>query len=142
MNITKISAHITFEEATVSPTALRLGINNEPNEAELTAMRLVAELCFEPLRKWYGKPIKVNSFFRCSELNTAVKGAKNSQHTLGEAIDLTGGSKEENKKLFDWAKDNLDYDQLLWEFGDDTGPDWVHISYKRFGNRKQVLRIR
>ena len=142
MNKTKISAHISYDEATVSPTALRLGIKNEPNEAELSAMRLVSELCFEPLRKWYGKPIKINSFFRCKELNTAIKGSKTSQHCLGEAIDMSAGSKEENEKLFNWCKENLDYDQLLWEFGDDTGPDWVHISYKRNGNRKQVLIIR
>lgn len=138
MNKTKISAHISYEEATVSPTALRLGIKNEPNEAELSAMRLVAELCFEPLRMWYCKPIKINSFFRCNELNTAIKGSKTSQHCLGEAIDMSAGSKEENKKLFNWCKENLDYDQLINEYDF----SWVHISYKRSGNRKQVLVIK
>lgn len=138
MNKTKISAHISYEEATVSPTALRLGIKNEPNEAELSAMRLVAELCFEPLRKWYDKPIKINSFFRCKELNDAIKGSKTSQHCLGEAIDMTAGNKEENKKLFDWCKDNLDFDQLINEYD----YSWVHISYRRHDNRKQILVIK
>ena len=122
----------------MSPTALRLGIKNEPNEAEIASMRLVAELCFEPLRKWYDKPIKVNSFFRRSELNIAVGGSKTSQHCLGEAIDMSAGSQIENEKLFNWCKDNLDFDQLINEYNF----SWVHISYKRSGNRKQILVIK
>src|SRR5574343_819617 len=125
MNITKISAHITFEEATVSPTALRLGINNEPNEAELTAMRLVAELCFEPLRKWYGKPIKVNSFFRCKALNDAVGSKDTSWHRSGHAIDMSAGNKQENEKLFNYIKDNLEFTELINEYDF----SWVHVAY-------------
>lgn len=137
-----ISEHITYDEATISPTSLRFGINNKPNEKQLENMKLVAEKCFEPLRKLYGKPIKVNSFFRCEELNKKVGGSATSQHTAlnGAAIDISGGSKEENKKLFELAK-ALDFDQLLWEYGNDDGPDWVHISYKKEGNRKQILKI-
>lgn len=138
----KISNHITFDEATISPTGLRLGIKNEPNEIELENMKRVALACFEPLRGWYNKPIKVNSFFRCEELNKAVGGSKTSQHRFGEAIDITVGSKEENKKLFDWCKANLVFDQLIFEYGDDVGPDWVHISYRIGNNRMQVLRIK
>ena len=134
----KISKNITFEEATMSPTALRLGINNEPNEAQLTAMVMVAEMCFEPLRKWYGKPIKINSFFRCSELNEAVNGSKTSQHVSGHAIDMSAGSKKENEKLFNWCKDNLEFDQLINEYDF----SWVHISYVPNKNRKQILVIK
>lgn len=134
----KISEHITFEEATISPTALRLGIKNEPNEAELTAMVMVANMCFEPLRKWYGKPIKINSFFRCSELNKAVGGAKNSQHATGHAIDISAGSKEENEKLFIWCRVNLEFDQLINEYDF----SWIHISYVLNNNRKQTLIIK
>ena len=133
-----ISKHITIEEATNSPTALRLKINNEPNEAQLEAMKIVAERCFEPLREWYGKPIKINSFFRCEELNKAVGGAKNSQHAKGEAIDMSAGSKEENKKLFDWCKANLIFDQLINEY-DYT---WGHISYKVGMNRNQTVIVK
>jgi zinc D-Ala-D-Ala carboxypeptidase len=133
-----ISKHITFTEATHSPTAAKLGINNNPDKAQLEAMILVAEKCFEPLRTWYGKPIKVNSFFRSDLLNRAVKGSLTSQHKKGEAIDLDAGSKEENKKLFDWIKANLDFDQLLNEYN----YSWVHISYSKTKNRKQILIIK
>lgn len=133
-----ISEHITFEEATQSPTQLRLKIDNAPNEVELNNMKAVAEYCFEPLRKWYGKPIKVNSFFRCQALNTAVGGAKNSQHSKGEAIDMSAGSKEENEKLFNWCKANLIYDQLINEYDF----SWVHISFRAGQNRKETLIVK
>jgi len=130
-----ISTHISFEEATKSPTALRLGIKNEPDERQLAAMRLVAERCFEPLRQWYMHPIKVNSFFRCEALNRAVGGALASQHVKGEAIDMDAGSKTENKRIFEWCKENLIFDQLINEYDF----SWVHISYKADGNRKQIV---
>ena len=133
-----ISKHITFAEATHSPTAVKLGINNNPNEEQLKAMKLVAEKCFEPLRTWYNKPIKVNSFFRSDLLNRAVKGSLTSQHKKGEAIDLDAGSKEENKKLFDWIKANLDFDQVINEYN----YSWVHVSYSKKKNRKQILIIK
>lgn len=133
-----ISKHISFTEATHSPTAVKLGINNNPDKAQLEAMQLVAEKCFEPLRIWYGKPIKVNSFFRSDLLNRAVKGSLTSQHKKGEAIDLDAGSKEENKKLFDWIKANLDFDQVINEYN----YSWVHVSYSKTKNRKQILVIK
>lgn len=132
-----ISKHISFDEATVSNTATRFGIENNPSDIQLACMKLVAEKCFEPLREWYNKPIKVNSFFRCESLNAKVGGSKTSQHVKGEAIDLSGGNKEENKKLFDWCKENLEFDQLINEY-DYT---WVHISYT-VKNRKQILAIK
>lgn len=134
----KISEHITLEEATQSPTALRYGLTNQPNEVELSNMKLVAEKCFEPLRNWYGKPIKINSFFRCVKLNDIVKGAKTSQHTKGCAIDMGAGSKEENKKLFEWCKEHLDFDQLINEYD----YSWVHISYVSSGNRKMLVVVK
>jgi len=133
-----ISAHITLDEATISPTALRMGIDNKPNEEQLANMKLVAEKCFEPIRAWYGKPLKVNSFFRCDELNKAVKGAPTSQHTKGMAIDFSAGSKAENKKIYDWAVRNLTaFDQIIWEFGG----VWIHISYSPVKNRMQVFSV-
>jgi len=133
-----ISKHITLSEATNSPTALRLKINNEPNEAQFEAMKVVANMLFEPLREWYGKPIKINSFFRCEALNTAVGGAKTSSHCQGCAIDITAGSKEENKKLFDYVKANLVFDQLINEYD----YSWVHISYKVGMNRNQTIVVK
>lgn len=137
-----ISKHITLEEATKSATALRLGIVNEPNFTQLSAMQLVAATCFEPLREWYDKPIRINSFFRCDALNKAVGGSATSQHCKGEAIDMDAGKREENKKIFDWCKANLKFDQLIFEYGDESGPDWVHISFSKNGNRNQCLTVK
>lgn len=133
-----ISKHITYDEATISPTGLRYGIQNTPTDLQLDSMKLVANKCFEPLREWYGKPIKVNSFFRCTLLNEKVGGAPSSQHAKGEAIDMSAGSKAENKKLFEWCKTNLEWDQLINEYDF----SWVHISYKKNGNRNMVLEIK
>lgn len=137
-----ISKHITFNEATKSPTAIRNGIKNEPNAQELSNMKLVAEKCFEPLREWYGKPIRINSFFRNKELNAKVGGSPSSEHCVGSAIDMDAGSREENKKLFDWCKANLKFNQLLYEYGNEIGPDWVHISYNANKNKNQILYIK
>jgi uncharacterized protein YcbK (DUF882 family) len=133
-----ISKHITIDEATFSAKAVSNKISNVPNEAQLKAMQLVAEKLFEPLRVWYGKPIKINSFFRNSQVNKLVGGSSTSQHCKGEAIDISAGSKTENKKLFDYVCKNLDFDQVINEY-DFT---WVHISYKSKGNRKQILVIK
>lgn len=137
----RISEHISYEEAVFSATAKRLGINNIPDDETLTSMRLVAENCFEPARRWWGKPIKINSFFRSFVLNRAVKGSKTSQHPKGEAIDMTTGNKSDNKKLYEWMKLNLIFDQLIYEYGDETGPDWIHVSFKKGQNRNQTLKI-
>jgi len=133
-----ISKHITLQEATESATALRMGINNVPNELELEAMKYVAENLFEPIREWYDKPIKINSFYRCLALNKAVNGSKTSGHVLGNSIDISAGNKVENKKIFDFIKlSGLNFDQVINEY-DYT---WVHISLKKDKNRKQILAI-
>jgi uncharacterized protein YcbK (DUF882 family) len=135
----QISKHITLNEAIESPTALRMNIDNTPTSEVLSNMQYVAENLFEPIRKWYKKPIKINSFFRCVALNKAVKGSASSQHVKGEAIDISGGNKIENKKIFDYiVSSGLDFDQCINEF-DYT---WVHISLKKEKNRKQILTIK
>ena len=92
----------------------------------------------DPLREWYGKPVTVNSGYRCPQLNRMVGGAASSQHLKGEAADITAGSKEENRKLFDYIKSHLPFDQLI----DEKNYSWVHVSYKRDGNnRKQILKL-
>jgi len=135
--MTKISEHISLYEATYSPTALRLGIDNTPTEAEQTAMAWVSNMCFEPLRKWYGKPIKINSFFRCKALNDAVGSKDTSWHRGGYAIDMTAGSPEENEKLFNYIKDNLDFTELINEYSF----SWVHVAYHPDKNIKQIKKI-
>lgn len=138
----RISKHLSFDEATKSITAIRRGIFNKPGEVELANMKLVAEKCFEPLREWYGKPIKINSFYRSKALNTAVGGSATSDHVKGMAIDLDTPSNAENKRLFDWLKENVEFTQLIWEYGDKSGPDWVHISYDKNNLKKQILYIK
>ena len=133
----KISEHISYLEATNSNTANRKGITNKPTPEILHTMRNTADRCFEPLRAWYGKPIRVSSFYRCTLLNTVLGGSKTSQHPKGEAIDMTVGTQEGNKKLFDWCKANLEYDQLINEYD----YSWVHISIKKEDNRNQILNV-
>ena len=125
-----ISKHISYKEGVYSKTATRRGIENTPNDDQLNNMVKVAEEIFEPLRVYVGGPIKVNSFFRCLELNTAIGGSRTSQHMKGQAIDLddTFGHKT-NAEMYHYIKDNLDFDQIIWEFGDDDNPNWVHVSY-------------
>jgi hypothetical protein len=137
-----ISNHISYKEATLSYTAKRKGINNIPNEYEKTNMQVVAENIFEPLRKWVGGPIKINSFFRSVELNKAIGGSSKSQHCEGRAIDIddTYGHKT-NAEMYNYIKNNLDFDQLIWEFGTDNNPDWLHVSYvSPDSNRNRCLK--
>ena len=126
----KISDHITYAEAIHSNTAKRKGIDNTPNPTQVETMKLTAEKIFEPLREFVGGPIKVNSFFRSPELNTAIGGSKTSQHCKGQAIDIDDvfGYKT-NDEMYAWIKENLNFDQMIWEFGTDMNPNWVHISY-------------
>ena len=137
-----ISKHISDKEGMYSITAIRRGIDNTPNEEQLVNMELVALKIFEPLRKFVGKKIKINSFFRCPELNEAIGGSKSSQHCKGEAIDIddTFGHAT-NAQMFNYIKDYLDFDQMIWEFGDDKNPNWIHISYiGPLSNRNRCLK--
>ena len=142
MQLGKISKHISGREAIESYTAKRRGIENIPSEYQLTNMVVIAENVFEPLRKWVGGPIKINSFFRSPELNKAIGGSSKSQHCEGRAIDIddTYGWKS-NAEMYNYIKNNLDFDQLIWEFGTDDNPDWVHVSYVSVdGNRRRCLK--
>jgi len=137
-----ISKHISEKEGTYSITAIRLGIDNTPNEYARQNMEILAEKIFEPLRYEACGPIKINSFYRCPELNQAIGGSEKSQHCEGRAIDLddTYGHMS-NSQMFHFIKNKLDFDQLIWEFGDDKNPDWVHVSYvDEDFNRKRCLK--
>ena len=137
-----ISEHISYAEATRSQTAQRMGIENVPNAVHLAAMRLVAAVCFEPARKHVGGPILVTSFFRSLELNKAIGGANTSQHMRGEAMDIKApdGAKYTTADVFRYIRKNCEFDQLIWEFGDERNPDWVHVSFSLArNNRNEVL---
>lgn len=136
-----ISKHISWAEATHSATAKKKEIANEPGQQEIVAMKKLAKEIFEPLREWAGEPIRVNSFYRSAELCEAIGSKATSQHTKGQAIDIDATGEKTNADLFHYIKDNLNFDQLIWEFGDDENPDWIHVSYvSPNGNRNRVLR--
>ena len=137
-----ISKHISNKEGVYSRTALRLGIENEPNKEQLANMKLLAEEVFEPLRAYVGGPIKINSFFRSPELNKAIGGSTKSQHCHGQAIDLDDTfGRCTNAEMFEFIKKHLNFDQMIWEFGNDKNPDWVHVSYvSENKNRNRCLK--
>ena len=137
-----ISKHISGKEGTYSRTAERLDINNVPDDDQLRAMELVAEKVFEPLREWVGGPIKINSFFRSVKLNKAIGGSHKSQHCHGQAIDIDDTfGRATNAEMYNWIKEHLEFDQMIWEFGDDENPNWVHVSYvNEIDNRNRCLK--
>ena len=137
-----ISKHISYKEGVYSMTATRLGIDNTPGDDQLHFMEIIAEKVFEPLREWVSGPIKINSFYRCPELNKAIGGSATSQHCKGQAMDIDDTfGKATNAEMYNWIKENLDFDQMIWEFGDDDNPDWIHVSYvSKEDNRNRCLK--
>ena len=138
----KISKHISYREAVHSATAKRRGIENTPNQEQLDNMYKVADFIFEPLRMYVGGAIKITSFFRSQDLNKAIGGSTKSQHCKGQAIDIDDvfGYKT-NYEMFEYIRENLDFDQLIYEFGTNDNPDWIHVSYvSKKENRNRVLR--
>jgi len=137
----KISKHITYKEATHSNYAKQYKIANKPSSEDIENMELLAEKVFEPLREWVEAPIRVNSMFRSLELNSALKGAPRSSHMKGQAFDITSMGGKTNLEMFHYIKSNLDFDQLIWEYGNE--PVWLHVSYvNETENRGQVLVIK
>ena len=129
-----LSAHVTLAEFENSSTATTHGINNKMNESQIASAKLLCENVFEPLRIHLNTPIQISSAYRSVQLNKMIKGSLSSQHCKGEAMDLQIGAKG-----FNFIKDKLDFDQLIWEFGNDENPSWVHVSFSS-KNRKQVLK--
>ena len=139
----QLSEHLTLAEVTKSQTATRLGIDNDPDAHQLAALKAVAENIFEPLRNHFGVPIGISSGLRSKALNKAIGGSTRSQHCHGQALDIDadiyGGIN--NRNIFRFIQNNLDFDQLIWEFGSDDNPAWVHVSFVDDGtNRGQTLR--
>jgi hypothetical protein len=133
-----LSKHVTRAEFERSDTAIRHGISNSMTESDIVRAKELCENVFEPIRAHLGKPIRVNSGYRSPAVNKRISSSsKTSQHSLGEAIDLD----LHDRDLFEWIIDNVVFDQLIYEAGNDTGADWFHISYRKSRNRKQVLRM-
>jgi zinc D-Ala-D-Ala carboxypeptidase len=137
-----ISKHVSDKEGVYSATALRRGLDNTPNAEQLKCMHDIANYVFEPLREWVEGPIKINSFFRGEPVNTAIGGSKRSQHMKGQAMDIDDifGYKT-NAEMYYFIKDYLEFDQLIWEFGDDENPNWLHVSYVSHRKNRKKLTI-
>ena len=129
--------YFTIKELSHSDTALAKGIDNFPTAEAISNLTKLVDNVLDPLREKYGKQIRVSSGYRSAILNRSVNGATSSQHRLGEAADITVGSKEENRKLFEIIKSELPFDQLI----DEKDFSWVHVSFREGRNRKQVLKL-
>ena len=139
----KISPNLSLAEITRSDTAKRQNIDNTPTAEHLENFKVLAERVFEPIRSHFNTPIFISSGYRSKALNDFIGGSLSSQHCKGQAIDIDiDGSKGDvtNRMVFDYIKNKLDFDQLIWEFGTDFNPDWVHVSFVKSGNRKQKLK--
>ena len=138
----KISKYVTYAEVTKSNQATALKLANIPNAEQLNNLRLVCTKVFDPLREYFGKPIGISSGFRSVELNAKIGGSKSSQHCQGKALDIDGDifGGISNKLIFEYIRKSCTFDQLIWEFGSENPPDWVHVSYNEGKNRGQVLR--
>lgn len=137
----KLSENLTLAEAIRSESAKRLGVSNMPTPEHIENGKVVAEKVFQPIRNHFKQPIHISSFYRSKALNSAIGGSKSSQHCTMEAMDIDmDGTSITNKQVFDYIKANLEFDQLIWEFGTKNNPDWVHVSYSVKGpQRKQIL---
>jgi len=142
----KISKYVSLNEVTKSNTAIRKGIDNTPNDEQLERIKALAINVFDPLREWVGDQIFISSGFRSAALNKAIGGSNTSQHSAnnGAAFDIDDYfGNATNKEMFDYIKNNLSFDQLIWEFGNDLNPDWVHVSYvSPSKNRMEILRAK
>lgn len=140
----RFSTYVSFAEGVKSQTATANGIDNLPKDQEvIDNMITVAKKVFDPTREFADCPLYVSSFYRSPELNTFIGGSPDSHHCKGEAIDIDadvfGGTT--NQKIFEFIRDNLDFDQIIHEFGDEQNPAWIHVSFKRNGvNRRSILR--
>ena len=136
----KLTENFTLQEMIHSNTAIAKGIVNMPNEQQINFIRELCINVLQPIREEFGVPIRISSGFRSPRLNVAIGGSTSSQHCAlrGAAADIQ--MDEMNEEIFNYIKDELIFDQLIWEFGDGQNPDWVHVSFHNGNNRKQILK--
>ena len=138
----KLSNYVSLSEVTKSDTATRRGISNEPTPEHLENLKTICTEVFDKVREHFGVPIYISSGYRSAALNKAIKGSSTSDHSLGRALDLDQDFRSNgitNMDVFKFIKDNLEFDQLIYEFGNSKNPDWVHVGYRKGANRKQIL---
>jgi len=137
-----ISQHLQLAELIRSESAKRYGITNMPTPEHIANLKLLAEHIFEPIRANFRCPILISSGYRSKELNAVIGGSNTSQHALGQAIDLDMDGTSYNvinADIFNFIKEKLPFDQLIWEFGNPLNPAWVHVSYSD-RHRRQILK--
>lgn len=136
----KLSENLSLSEMLRSESAKRLNIENKATSEHIENMKLLAVNVFQPIRNHFKRPIHISSGYRSNALNNAVGGSKTSQHSKGEAMDIDMDHTEiTNNQVFQFIRENLEFDQLIWEFGTGLNPAWVHVSFSRKKNRKQIL---
>lgn len=141
----KLSQYVSLSEVTKSDTATKRGIDNSPTPEHLENLKVICTEVFDKVREHFGVPLFISSGYRSAALNKAIGGSATSDHNNGRALDLDQdfrGNGVTNKQVFDYIRQNLDFDQLIWEFGSNDNPDWVHVGYRKGANRKQVLRAK
>jgi hypothetical protein len=139
----KLSNYVSLAEVTRSDTAKRKGIDNSPTEEHLENLKTICVDVFDKVREHFGVPLFISSGYRSAALNKAIGGSSTSDHNLGRALDLDQdghGNGVTNADVFNFIKNNLEFDQLIWEFGTDKNPNWVHVGYRKGANRKQILK--
>ena len=138
----RISEHIPYTEATKSATAIKFNIDNTPTTDTIKRMKYVAEEVFEPLREHFLVPIGLSSFYRSKKLNNKLGGSATSEHVYGSAMDIDADicGMLSNRQIFNYIKNNLQFNQLIWEFGTNTEPAWIHVSCKKSGNKNEILK--
>jgi hypothetical protein len=138
----KISEHLYLAEVIRSESAKRYGISNMPTEEHIANFKLLADNIFEPIRNHFKCPILISSGYRSKDLNNKIGGSKTSQHCFGQAVDIDMDGTDygvTNADIFKYIKSDLPFDQMIWEFGNDSNPDWVHVSYSN-RHRKEILK--
>ena len=139
----KLSNYVSLAEVTRSDTTKRRGIDNNPTPEHLENLKVICGEVFDKVREHFGVPIFISSGYRSAALNKAIGGSSTSDHNNGRALDLDQdghGNGVTNADVFNFIKDNLEFDQLIWEFGSSKNPDWVHVGYRKGANRKQILK--
>ena len=133
--------YFTIKELCASATAQKNNIANIPTKEHEKSLTLLVDNVLDKLREWYGKPVIVSSGYRGPVLNKLVGGVASSQHCKGEAADIIASNRNDNYKLFNYIKDKLPFDQLIWEKGDDKNPSWIHVSYSTRHRRETLKHI-
>lgn len=134
----QLTEHFTLREMTLSATAIRHGWTNEPDDLAIQNLILLCENVLEPLRRRFGV-IRITSGFRTEQLNKAVGGVEFSQHRYGQAADIHVSNLAMAKRMFDFIRQNTDFDQCILEYVRKTGKLWLHVSYNAEGNRRHAF---